>query len=768
MDLLKKYPTSAMFITFFAVSCISAYLPCIFKQIIILLALISSVVFAAMKKKTNLNTSIKPALLLMSLAVLVSMILSTFSFNIKYEKADNLDGSEDYATVCIEECEYSLSFSSCYTAKIESSDKLPKGTKIIFTTDKGFLQSGTVIEGRILYSSLSNRSSAGFDSESYYLSNGILIEAEDIESTVVGQDGGFSITRMFGNFNKRLSAMFLAHCDRDSGGISVAVLLGNKDHLSDTTQRDFRRIGISHLLVVSGMHFAVFITFLDFGLRKFKLNRILRCTINICFILFFMALTGFSPSVVRAGVMHLIAQLAFLLLKETTPLNSLAIAGTLIILISPYSALDCGMQLSFIAAYSCIAFSKLRNNYILRRKESGKLTINKNRLAKVLGAILEVILLTAAINICTLPIVWVNFGQVSLLSVFSNVIFIPLITILMYLSAIYLLTYPITFIIPFTSFLINSLCNMINTLAAALSAWEFATIPVNYSFALYLLLPAGVLFSLIPIFKKKARLAALITSLSLCTIFFGCVAITEAVDKSNVHINYVTEKKNDGLVIKSSGRGLICDISDGSYTFSRNLTVELEKLHLTEIEAMLFTHYHNKHTQLLGRISDNNILRSIVLPTPIDERETGIYDSLIDLAKTRGIDVLTVPAGGSFTFGDAVITLYDRTYISRSSHPITGAGIEVNGVDCLIVSSSFNESTSELISAADNAEYLILGIHSPVYKKTFGLDFSSEPKAVVYSADSYEHMNEETQNYIDSINSFCGVSEYSIVIKAHE
>ena len=55
----------------------------------------------------------------------------------------------------------------------------------------------------------------------------------------------------------------------------------------------------------------------------------------------------------------------------------------------------------------------------------------------------------------------------------------------------------------------------------------------------------------------------------------------------------------------------MCDISDGSYSFAKKLTDEVSDLHVTEIDALLITHYHNKHIQLISRVSDNEILRSI-------------------------------------------------------------------------------------------------------------------------------------------------------------
>ena len=170
-------------------------------------------------------------------------------------------------------------------------------------------------------------------------------------------------------------------------------------------------------------------------------------------------------------------------------------------------------------------------------------------------------------------------------------------------------------------------------------------------------------------------------------------------------------------------------------------------------DTLFLDDYHNKHIQLISRVSDNEILRTIILPEPIDDREAGIYNSILKDALVSGFEVITIPAGGSFCYGDAVITLYPRTYLTRSTHPITAVRIEMGDEDALILSGSFNESETDLLPLAEQAEYLIFGVHSPVYKKAFGLDFSSTPKEIIVSEDAYEYMDESLREYAASFGS---------------
>ena len=168
----------------------------------------------------------------------------------------------------------------------------------------------------------------------------------------------------------------------------------------------------------------------------------------------------------------------------------------------------------------------------------------------------------------------------------------------------------------------------------------------------------------------------------------------------------------------------------------------MSELHVCEIDTLLLTHYHNRHIQLVTRLSQREILRNLVLPEPMDEREQGIYDTLLDTAALLDLPVTTVPAGESFDFGRASVTLFERTYLSRSTHPITAVEIDLGEEEIVLLSCSFNQSLPEITHAAESAEYVILGNHSPVYKKTFRLSFASEPKVLIAGEDARIHMED--------------------------
>lgn len=779
MELFRLVPTGAAFLSFFLTSCVFVYCDLPVKCIAISVAFDVFLVMRIAKlriyprifrgKSDNFGRCVEAALC----ACIVAGIYSCAIFNVYYGRFSDFAGRTDTARVRIESTDYSLSYMARYYAIVTESELIPKNTRILLTSEQIGLEDGTILEGDISYSALSDSSSGGFDAEKYYLSKRIMLTAEDEALREIGTDDTFRITGLFRRLNKKLTTRILAHTKRDNGGISAAVLLGNREYLPDKISRDFRRLGVSHLLVVSGTHFSVLLTLASRFMVYMRIGRRKRAVISIGLICFFMALTGFSGSVLRAGIMYLTAQLAMLANRRVNYLHSLAFAGAAIVLFNPYAAFDCGLQLSFAAAYSCLLYNSLRVMvYRIRRekrKNSGKprkVYGKKNFTVRLLSNGANVIGLTVVVNVTILPLTWLYFGEFSLLSVPANIVFIPTVTILMYITGIYLLLYPIGIFTVFLGRIIDLYCTVMLCLAKYPSSLENVMIPINYDFTVLFLIPLTVMLVLLPFSSRKGIKRLSIGIFTVLFAFFVCVGVVQMTEKSNVYFSYITTKtKNDGFVLKSDGKVLLCDISDGSYGYLSALTEEMTGLHSCEAEALLLTHYHNKHISYLERLCGREILRTLVLPEPVDERESGIYRSLCATANREGTEVVTVCAGEWYEFGETKILVHERTYLSRSTHPITAVSVVANGDMTTILSCSFNQGGEDISDYAESSDYLIFGHHSPVYKKTFDLSLKNEPKTVIISAPALEYMTEETLTRIGKANAIFEPSVWRVRLK---
>ena len=131
------------------------------------------------------------------------------------------------------------------------------------------------------------------------------------------------------------------------GELEAAMLLGHKDALRDPVQDAFRAGGVSHLLAVSGLHVALLCGIFSFGRkRRFVRSLIL---LRAALVLFYMFLTGLPVSVLRAGLVFLLALAGDFFLQPVDLLTSTGAVAILIGLQNAYAPCDVGFQLSFCA-----------------------------------------------------------------------------------------------------------------------------------------------------------------------------------------------------------------------------------------------------------------------------------------------------------------------------------------------------------------------------------------------------------------------------------
>ena len=213
----------------------------------------------------------------------------------------------------------------------------------------------------------------------------------------------------------------LTNCFKgDQGNIMVGMLLGDKSGIDYQIRRDFSLAGISHLLAVSGLHMTILIQTIYSVLRILKLRNKKIIIISIFFTVFFMAVTSFSPSAVRAGIMNIIYFLGLMLKRESDALSSLGLALIIILMVNPFSALDVGLHLSFAAALSIILFKQKVYNNIYKQF----VDLKNKKIDQFIG---ETFSVSLSALVLTTPITAIEFGRISILAPITNVILTPVI-----------------------------------------------------------------------------------------------------------------------------------------------------------------------------------------------------------------------------------------------------------------------------------------------------------------------------------------------------
>ena len=137
--------------------------------------------------------------------------------------------------------------------------------------------------------------------------------------------------------------------DVQYSGLVCAVILGNRSYLPSEQYQLFERLGVEHLLAVSGMHLTLFCGMFSLLAGRFVKRKSPRLLLSMGFVLFYMLLTGLGPSVSRAGIMLLLSYLAQLISRQADPPTSLGAAVFLMLLYNPFLAMNTSFQFSVCA-----------------------------------------------------------------------------------------------------------------------------------------------------------------------------------------------------------------------------------------------------------------------------------------------------------------------------------------------------------------------------------------------------------------------------------
>jgi competence protein ComEC len=191
------------------------------------------------------------------------------------------------------------------------------------------------------------------------------------------------------------------------------LLLADRSEISYETKNEFINSGVIHILAVSGLHVGYILLIFIFLFGRFGIFT--RSVLTIIGLLIFMFITGVPPSVFRATLMTITIILAFLSGRSTNIINSVSIAGVIILLFDPNEIYNPGFQLSFSAV---LAIALL---YPYFQKQIFKLKLKHKWI--------EYILLFCAVSISahlgTIPFTLAYFSKLSVVSIFANLLVIP-------------------------------------------------------------------------------------------------------------------------------------------------------------------------------------------------------------------------------------------------------------------------------------------------------------------------------------------------------
>lgn len=258
------------------------------------------------------------------------------------------------------------------------------------------------------------KNSPAFDFRAYLQRFGVNYIIENPQIT--GHREIKSIYSLLGNFKNNIEETINNSLPYPHNSLLIGLLTGSRNSLPAKTTEDFNKLGLTHVLAISGYNITIIITIL--GQLLFFINKLYRTPLILIGIGLFTIFVGADPPVIRAAIMGSLTVLALSLGHKTNLINSILFSAVIMYWVdTQIITKDISFQLSFAATLGVIYLSpkiKERLQFI-----TDKLSLREN------------LSLTLAAQITTAPVSLYHFGTLSLIAPLSNILVLPLIPLCM-------------------------------------------------------------------------------------------------------------------------------------------------------------------------------------------------------------------------------------------------------------------------------------------------------------------------------------------------
>lgn len=434
---------------------------------------------------------------------------------------------------------------------------------------------------------------------------------------------------------------------KNQSGILTGMLIGETNSISESVIEDFKKSGITHLLAVSGSNVAMVIVICKLLFSKLFGKKYSPFFV-IIFVILFVLISGASPSVLRAGLMAILEVTAGILIKKSNSFNNLFFSAFIILILNPFSLINVGFILSFVGTIGILILSEPLQKFFKKFIKS--------------NMILENLSVTLSAQIFLLPVMAYFFNTISIISILTNLIVLPIASILtvagLITFIISLIYFPIANII---SIPIEYLIDYIMFIANACSNIKFFNItvitPKMYKIIFYYLIVWILTDKEIDIYINKLsgknNLVNKRKLIILITILCCLISVFNKLPKNYIEVSCIDVGQGDSFYIQTQSNKSILIDGGGSETSDYNVGENVLLPYLldrgcSKIDIIFVSHAHADHIDgILTVVKKLKIGKVIIGPQNRgDEKIAELYK----VCKSRDIEIMHVSAGNIIDF----------------------------------------------------------------------------------------------------------------------
>ena len=433
------------------------------------------------------------------------------------------------------------------------------------------------------------------------------------------------ISKLFYNINFMINKKISNSFKREESSILKALILGNKDDLSDGLKSSIKENGLSHIIAISGMHVECIIIVVQSILNIFTKDKKLKKILILIIIIFYSLIIGFKVSAIRAIILSSIGIVAQLVYLKKNDFISLNFASFLILLYNPYCLFDSGFILSFSASIGVLYVYKIVNKFNI-----------KNMIIKYF---FEIFLISICVIITVLPLMIFLFKRLSITFLVTSLLITPIIFIIEFLSILFIISpNQLLFIFkPIIKILIIIFIKIsnISLFSFYLKVPSFIEI-ILYYLVLFLILNKKIRKSFRLLLRKCIYMVLIVTCLQYVFLIFNNSLKIYFIDVGQGDSTLIVTPRNKKILIDGGG--------DEKYDIGKNVLIPfLLAKKIDTLDYVIVSHFDTDHVGGLLTVMEELNVKQVIISKQGEKSDN--FQKFKEIAYKKKIKVLTVEKG---------------------------------------------------------------------------------------------------------------------------
>lgn len=411
------------------------------------------------------------------------------------------------------------------------------------------------------------KDSFSFNSQSYYKAKGIYLTVNNPEISIEPANN-LSLKRALHNYRSFIHDKMSNHLGRDSLAFVDAIMFGDKSGIDNDTKTVLYRAGIGHIMAVSGVHLSIICSLFWFVLSFSELRRITRFIFILFPMVIFVMLSGASNSVIRAAIMLTIVYGATLFNRKSDTMNSLGISVILLTVDCPFTVRDASFLLSVTGVIGIAAIAPEVIRKIEEKRKIGKIT--------------KSLITSAAVSASVFPVSFMFFDEVSIVSPISNLLLIPLCSVILVCGVVTVFTLGLT-VSPIMK-LCDICCRIVIKLSYFLGGFHFSYVSVSNRFSYFAIIAVIAVSVGTTVYFRRVGLTALVYTVA-CFISVLCIEIYRFIPSDHINVAVLRNSRASAIVIDDGKTASVIDLKKGGLC-ADNVFSYLQKNGIYRIETI--------------------------------------------------------------------------------------------------------------------------------------------------------------------------------------